>query len=144
MGCCEKRKVFNEISECIQNINLKNINPFKQNINLQSESINIANKYINLMEKFPNEFFCDKNKDELKKIPKICFKRLSQSCIGNLSPQTLLLLDNSDILDFFPKNFFNYIKNENFIRLPPEFFKLKYLTNASEDLLIKIIKSIKL
>ena len=65
------------------------------------------------------------------------------SCIDKLTIQTLLLLDNLDILKYFPKNFLNHIRKENLSILPEEFFKIKYLENSSEDLLIKIIQIIK-
>ena len=140
MGCClKKKKVFNaivnEINKSVENV----IKPQFLN-DLKNECI--ENKYIKAIEKSPNEFFYKTSKEILKTIPENIFTKLSMSCIDNLSLQTLLLLDNLDILKFFPKNFLNHISQENLCNLPEEFF-IKYLKNSSEDLLIKIIKLIK-
>ena len=140
MGCClKKKKVFNTMVNEI-NKNVENIikSPFLNNLNNEC----ITNKYIKVIEKSPNEFFYNTSKEVLKTIPESIFTKLSKSCIDNLSLQTLLLLDNLDILKFFPKNFLNHISQENLCKLPEEFL-LKYLKNSSEDLLIKIIKLIK-
>ena len=141
MGCClKKNKVFNtivnEINKSVENITKPLIlNDLKNDC--------ITNKYIKAIEKAPNEFFHKTSKEVLKTIPENIFTKLSMSCIDNLSLQTLLLLDNLDILKFFPKNFLNHISQENLCNLPEAFFKIKYLENSSEDLLIKIIQLIK-
>ena len=140
MGCCQKKKILNTIVNEINN-SLENIINFQPFNNSQNECL--ANKYIKAIEKYPNEFFYKVSKKVLKTIPKNTFTKLSMSCIDKLTIQTLLLLDNLDILKHFPKNFLNHIRKENLSILPEEFFKIKYLENSSEDLLIKIIQIIK-